>query len=132
MKPDILNELRFYAKEAAGHEEEYTSDSIVHTIYFGEGDPEQGDQFWGFSRDLGDDDGVCTVKEPQQVTVYGGITDCLLTPESFACEFDEDTARRTYTRRIHITFVINDEIWQRLKQQARLVFPGENYFRLQE
>jgi hypothetical protein len=114
----------------AADEEEYTPDFVVHGIYFGEGDPESGGQHWNFTRSLNDDDGVCIVKEIQEVTVYGGIVSCRLTRQSFACEFNNETAQETQTRRLFITFEIDDETWKSLATQARLVFTGESYFNL--
>lgn len=126
----IVAELQFNAEMVAADEEEYTPDFVVHGIYFGEGDPESGGQHWNFTRSLNDDDGVCIVKEIQEVTVYGGIVSCRLTRQSFACEFNNETAQETQTRRLFITFEIDDETWKSLATQARLVFTGESYFNL--
>ncbi|HEX4949259.1 MAG TPA: hypothetical protein VFZ34_21465 [Blastocatellia bacterium] len=128
---EIIDELRFHAEMVAGHEEGYTPEFAVHGIYFGEGDPEQGGQHWNFTRSLGeDDDGVCTVKEIQEVTIYGGIINFTLTRQSLACEFDEDAAHSTMTRRLFITYEIDDETWNSLVKQAKLIFEGESYFKL--
>lgn len=133
MQSEIAEELQFHAELVSGHEEEFTPDYIVYGIHFGEGDPEQGGQHWNFTRTLDDDDdGVCTVKEIQEVVVYGGIKKCTLTRQQFTCDFDEDTAQETSTRRLHVTYKIDDETWQALKTQAMKVFDGEGYFQLQE
>jgi hypothetical protein len=128
--PMIINELRFHADLVTAVEEEYTSDYTVHGIYFGEGDPEQSGQHWNFTRSLDDDDGVCIVKEIQEVVVYGGITGCILTRHFLTCDFDDETAQETLTHKLHITFEINDETWQAIQKQALLVFAGEGYFQL--
>jgi hypothetical protein len=126
----IVAELQFHAEMVAALEEGDTPDSVFHGIYFGEGDPEQGGQHWNFSRILNGDDGVCIVREIQEVTVYGGIVSCRLTHQSFACEFNDETAQETQARRLFITFEIDDQTWKSLATQARLVFHGENYFDL--
>jgi hypothetical protein len=129
-QPVIADELRFTAEMVAAEEEEFTPDFIVHGIYFGEGNPEQDGQHWNFTRSLNDDDGVCVVKEIQEVTVYGGIISVKLTRRSLTCEFDETTAKSTRTRRMTIEFAIDEETWEALVKQAELVFEGENYFEL--
>src|SRR5688572_13443018 len=129
-QPVIADEIRFNAEMVAAHEEEFTPDFIVHGMYFGEGDPEQGGQHWNFTRSLNDDDGVCIVKEIQEVTVYGGIASFKLARRSLTCEFSSSTARATHTRRLQIAFEIDDESWEALVQQAWLVFDGENSFEL--
>lgn len=129
-QPVIADEIRFNAEMIAAHEEEFTPDFVVHGIYFGEGDPEQGGQHWNFTRSLNDDDGVCTVKEIQEVTIYGGIVSFKLTRRSLACEFSDAAARSTHTRRLLITFEIDDESWEALMRQAQLIFDGEGYCQL--
>ncbi len=127
----IADEIHFAAEMVAGHEEVYTPEFVVHGIYFGEGDPDHGGQHWNFTRTLGEDDeGVCTGREPQQVTVYGGISRFLLTRTRVTCEFAEQVAYVTGVRRLLIDLRIDDEVWRSLVQQARLVFDGEPYFDL--
>jgi len=128
---EIIDEIRFHAEMVAGDEEESTPEYIVHGIYFGEGDPEQGGQYWNFTRSLDeDDDGVCTVKEIQEVVIYGGILSFTLSRQNLVCEFDEDASRFTKTRRLFITYEIDNETWDALTKQARIVFEGERYFHL--
>ena len=124
------DELCFHAEWVAAQDEQYTPEFVVHGIYFGEGDPEQGGQHWNFTRSLDDDDGVCTVKEIQQVTAYGGIISFVLTRQSLVCEFDDATAQIATTRRLVITYDINEETWQKLVVQAKHVFDGETYFKI--
>lgn len=130
MHPETSNELRFHADLVSAIEEEYTPDFKVHGIYFGEGSPEQGGQHWNFTRSFDDDDGVCTVKEIQEVTVYGGIISCVITRQALICEFDEEAAKETMIRKLHITFELDDETWKAVTNQALLVFDGEPYFQL--
>src|SRR5262249_13464229 len=123
------NEIHIRADLAAGEEEEYTPDFVVHGIYFGEGDPEQGGQHWNFTRNLGeDDDGVCTSKEIQQATFYGGIVRFTLARDHVTCEFDEAASRETGVRNLFIEYNVSDGIWQSLVKQAKFVFEGERYF----
>jgi hypothetical protein len=84
-------------------------------------------------RILGEDnDGVCTVKEIQQVTVYDGIVRFTLTRNSMTCEFDERAARETGVRKLHIEYSLDEDAWQSLVKQAKLVFHGEEYFEVAE
>ena len=129
-QPVIVDELRFKAEMVAANEEEFTPDFVVHGIYFGEGDPEQGGQHWNFTRSLNDDDGVCVVKEIQEVTEYGGIVNFKLTRRSVMCSFNDTTARSTRTRKLVVEFEIDDATWEALVKQAKLVFDGEAYFEL--
>jgi hypothetical protein len=112
--------------------EEFTPDFIVHGIYFGEGDPEQGGEHWNFTRSLetDDDDRVCTVKEIQRVTIYGGISRFILERNHITCEFDEQNSRKTGTKKIEIVFDISDKEWGKLVEKAKLVFSGESYFEI--
>jgi hypothetical protein len=127
----IEDEMRVKADLVAGDEEEYTPDFAVHGIYFGEGDPERGGQHWNFTRNSGEDDnGVCTVREIQQVTIYGGIVRFSLARHSVTCEFDEKAARETGVRKLVIEYSINDDTWQSLVKQANFVFDGEGYFEI--
>ena len=125
------DEIRFKADFVEAASETYTPDFIVHGIYFGEGDPEQGGQHWNFTRNLEtDDQGVCTVKEIQQVTVYGGIDEFVLGRNSLLCEFDENHAITTGTKKLLITYDMGTEKWAALAEKAKLVFSGESYFRI--
>ena len=127
----IEDEMRVKADLVAGDEEEYTTDFVVHGIYFGEGDPERGGQHWNFTRNLGEDDNrVCTVKEIQQVTIYGGIVRFALARHSMTCEFDEKAAMETGVRKLVIEYSIIDDTWQSLVKQANIVFDGEEYFEI--
>ncbi|HEX9002235.1 MAG TPA: hypothetical protein VGB07_20170 [Blastocatellia bacterium] len=130
MRPEIVSELRFHADMVTAIEEKYTPDFIVHGIHFGEGDPEQDGQHWNFTRSSDKDDGVCTVKEIQELTVYGGIIACSLTRHYFSCEFDDGAVQKTMTHKLHITYELNDETWQAIMKQALLVFDGEDYFKI--
>jgi hypothetical protein len=126
----ITDEIRFKAEMVAADEEEFTPDFVVHGLYFGQGDPEQGGQHWNFTRSLNDDDGVCVVKEIQEVTEYGGIVSFKLTRRSVMCEFNDAAAQSTRTRRLVIEFEIDDETWEAFVMQAKLVFDGEACFEL--
>jgi hypothetical protein len=129
----IKDELHVKANLVAAEENGYAPDFVVHGIYFGEGDPEQGGQHWNFTRTLDeDDDGVCTVKEIQQVTIYGGIERFTLSRHSLTCEFDENAASETGVRKLHIEYSIDDDAWQPLVNQAMHVFHGEEYFEVAE
>ena len=127
--PAVVDDLRFEATLVAAEESRDGGNFTLHGIYFGEGDPEMGGQHWNFTRTLGvEDDGVCTVKEIQEVTVYGGITEFELTRSSVLCEFDEPTAKETGVRRLRISFRVDESTWAQLVQEAALVFTDQAYF----
>lgn len=123
--------LHINAQMVAANEEAFTEDFKVHGIYFGEGDPEDGGQHWNFTRSLGDDDdGVCTVKEIQVVTVYDGIIIFEMRRTAVVCEFDSETAEHTGVRRLTIAYQLDDATWSDLVTQAKLIFTGMPYFKL--
>lgn len=128
----IEDEISFRAEQVAGEEEVFSPDFFVHGIYFGEGDPEKGGEHWSFSRAFGDnaDDemGVCTVKEAQRVTVYGGIARFHFGRRGLRCEFDEEAAKETGVRALRIDYEVDDATWDSLLEHARKVFEGETYF----
>jgi len=128
----ILDNLHIRAEVATAHEEVFTEHFTVHGIYFGQGDPEHGGQHWNFTRSLGDEDEgrVCTVKEIQAVTVYGGVTKFEMTRTGVICEFDDDTAVHTGVRRLTIAYQVDDAGWRDLQIQARLIFTGLPCFEL--
>lgn len=128
----VVDKISFAAELVAAQQEQYTPDCIVHGIYFGSGDPELGGQHWNFTRILGDDDdGVCTVKEIQEVTVYGGIKSFSMTRTGLACEFDTDTSRQTGTRNLEISYTVDDPTWSSMIEQSQYVFQGQPYFTLE-
>ena len=126
------SEITFNAEFVEALSDNDNPDFIVHGIYFGEGDPEQGGEHWSFTRVLeNDDDGVCTVKEIQQVTIYRGIDKFLLGRTHLICEFDKAHSVETGTEKLVITYDIPDDEWEKLTNVAKLVFSGENYFEIE-
>jgi hypothetical protein len=127
----FLEDRRFDATMVAASEEAFTDNFTVHGIYFGEGDPEHGGQHWNFTRSLGDDDdGVCTLKEIQSITVYDGIVSFDMHRTALVCEFDTATAQHTGVRRLTIAYEVDDATWSDLVTQAKHVFSDRPYFQL--
>lgn len=121
--------IEFKAKVVEAFSQEYTEDCIVHQIFFEESDPEKGGQSWNFSRELGDDDdGVCTVKEIQQATIYEGISSFNISSNKLVCKFDETGEAAVGANAIIIEYELNDDEWKKLKQIASLVFSEKLYF----
>lgn len=128
-----VDHLHIDAQLVAANEQEFTEDFTVHGIYFGEGDPENGGQHWNFTRALGeDDDGVCTVKEIQVVTVYDGIIRFEMNRAGLECEFNDEAAEQTGVRRLTVAYQVDDATWSDLVTQAKMVFTDEPYFKLLE
>jgi hypothetical protein len=111
-------------------EEEFTPDFTVVGIYFGEGDPEQGGQHWNFSQSIGDDEdeGVCTVKEIQQVVLYGNIDEFSISQSQVKCVFSDSALAKTGAKKLIINYELNDQEWVSLSNMAKKVFCNESYF----
>jgi hypothetical protein len=114
--------LTFFAEDVGADTAEYTPGCVVYLIAFGTGDPEAGGNRWTFSRSFDDDWGVCTVREIQQATVYGGIESFRLHRSGFECVFDPSATDETGCRELRATFAINDETWRQVAETARIVF----------
>lgn len=115
-------------------EEEFTPTYKVVGIFFGEGDPEEGGQHWNFTQSIAEDDEdeVCTVKEIQQATIYGGITKFMMNSNGLVCKFDEAAAQKTGINELEIQYNLDEEKWVELSSMAKRVFEGANYFTLNE
>jgi len=131
--------VNFKAEIVETHKETFSEDFAVFSLFFEEGDPEEGGESWNFQRALGndgtlenlgeDDEGVCAVKEIQQETFYDGIESFELSRNSAICIFKEGISRYS---KLHITYDIDDSQWENLKTVALLVFKHENYFSIGE
>lgn len=130
MNPEA--EISFHAESVEIIGNEYTPDYTVIGIHFGKGDPEQGGQHWNFTQSIppeeGNFDGVCTVKEIQQVTVYGGIRRFELWPDHLVCEFEEHTSPQTGVEKLCISYTIPNGQWEKLAEMARRVFKDQSCF----
>lgn len=96
---------KFKATIVETFKNEFAEDSVVFNIFLEEFDPEEGGESWNFQRALGadgtlaslgeKDNGVCTVKEIQQVTLYEGIQKLELSRTQLFCLFDPDGSNET-------------------------------------
>ena len=114
--------LSFVAENVVADTTEYTPECVVYLIAFGTGDPEAGGHCWTFSRSFDDDWGVCTVREIQRATVYGGIESFRLHRSGAECVFDAKAAADTGYRELRIAFTIDDQTWHTVADTARVVF----------
>ncbi|HSJ01986.1 MAG: hypothetical protein ACAI34_03865 [Verrucomicrobium sp.] len=130
MSPDA--EISYHADCVEIIMSQFAPDFTVIGFHLGEGDPEQGGQHWNFTQSVppeeGDFAGVCTVKEIQQVTVYGGIRRFHIWPDHLVCEFDERTAPATGACRLRGSHTISPEKWEELSQMAERIFEGHAGF----
>ena len=104
-------------------------------LFFGQGDAEDGGEHWNFSRmhdDGGEDDGVCVVKEIQQLTFYEGITSLVLSRNQLICQFDEKGEEQTGFDVLNIRFTIDDAQWTEMCTLAAVVFRERSYFELEQ
>ena len=79
-----------------------------------------------------DDWGVCTVREIQQATIYGGIESFRLHRSGLECDFEASVAKETGYRRLRISFDIDEQKWRNIAATARVVFRECSYFTLLE
>jgi hypothetical protein len=124
--------LSFVAEDVGAETTEYTPKCVVYLIGFGTGDPETDGHSWTFSRSFDDDWGVCTVREIQRATVYGGIESFRLRRSGLECVFSAVAAMKTGFGKLEIAFAIDDSAWRGLADTARIVFRGCAYFSLVE
>jgi len=120
--------------------EEFSEDFTVFSIFFEESDPDEGGESWNFQRALGadgkleslgeDDDGVCVVKEIQQLTDYEVLEIVEISRNRFYCKFISEWAQRKNIEGLDISFEIDDEQWHRLLKISNLVFLNREYYHL--
>jgi len=122
--------LSFVAEKVGANTTEYTPECVVYLIAFGTGDPEAGGHCWTFSRSSDDDWGVCTVREVQRATVYGGIETFRLHRSGVECVFDPRAAAETGYRELTVAFAIDDAAWREVADTARVVFRDCPFFTL--
>lgn len=124
--------LSFVAEDVGADTTEYTPECVVYLIAFGTGDPEAGGRCWTFSRSFDDDWGVCTVREIQQATLYGGIESFRLHRSGVECDFGPKAAEETGYRALRISFTIDEKTWREVAETAKVVFRDCPYFTLVE
>jgi hypothetical protein len=125
-------ELEIDAQYVEAQEEEFTPDYSVVGIYFGEGDPENGGQHWNFTQSIGDeeDEGVCTVKEIQQLVLYGNIDKFSLSKSQLHCTFNDSVIEKTGFKTLIINYQVSGQQWLLLQNMAKKVFNNEPYFNI--
>jgi hypothetical protein len=124
--------LSFVAEDVGADTTEYTTECVVYLIAFGTGDPEADGHCWTFSRSFDDDWGVCTVREIQQATIYGGIESFRLHRSGLECVFESKAAEKAGYHALRVTFAVDDKTWQEVATTARIVFRDCPYFTLAE
>jgi hypothetical protein len=124
--------LSFVAEHVGADTTEYTRECVVYLIAFGKGDPETGGHCWTFSRSFDDGSDVCTVREIQQATVYGGIESFTMHRSGVECVFDPKAAKETGCRELRITFAVDDKNWREVSETAKVVFRDCTCFKLVE
>ena len=119
----------------------YGSDFVVFQIFFEDFDPEKGGQSWSFQRALGadgtveslseEDEGVCIVKEIQQIVAYEEIDRFILERTRVACHFSDTFSQREGIDKLLIHLNISNAQWNELVSMARTVFRGREYFNVE-
>jgi len=131
---------KFTAHLVEAFVEEFDEDYAVFNLLFEESDPDLGGESWNFQRALGadgtleslgeDDDGVCIVKEIQQLTDYEKLEFVEITKNRFYCKFSAEWARKIKIDGLDISYEIDDAKWKVLLHIANLVFLNRNYYHL--
>src|SRR5688572_28163363 len=103
-----MNGISFTAERVAALVEDFTETFRVYGVYFETGDPEAGGQSWNFTRSLEDDEGVCTVQEPQLATLYDGIESLHFSRSLLVCRFDLDGRKASGCSHLEIAFHVDD------------------------
>ena len=129
---------KFTADIVETFKNEFTPEFVVFNLFFEESDPEEGGESWCFQRALGadgtlkslegDDDGVCTVKEIQQAILHEGIKKLDLSRTQLVCVFEPHAVEETGTEGLEISYQIDDDLWNELKDMSAMVFVGKEYF----
>ena len=125
-----IGPIHFHANDVCALTEVFTEDCVVHGAYFGFGDPDAGGEHWNFTRgaDEDDDDGVCTVREPQRAVFYEGIESFVLERGQLSCRFDRNGQAETQVSKLEITFELDDDGFKELVEMLRRVFKEREYF----
>ena len=92
--------IRFTARDIAAFSDDFSDDFVVFNIFFEEFNSEEGGESWNFQRALGadgtieslgeEDEGVCVVKEIQQLVFNKSIQEVELSRGRFVCKFDPE------------------------------------------
>ena len=112
----------FSADQVAAFSERFTDEYTVISVLFGRGNPDAGGEHWNFSVAPNEGNEVCTVKEVQQHTIYGGISSVLLSRERFVVEFDEVGEEEIGLHRLQINLPSEIEDWSAVVSMAQQVF----------
>ena len=124
--------LSFVAEHVGTETTEYTEECVVYLIGFGTGDPEAGGHAWNFSRSFDDDWGVCTVREIQRATIYGGIERFRLHRSGMECALEPQATEKVGFRELRVTFDLDEERWHELAATAKVVFRDCPCFTVEE
>lgn len=123
-----MKKLAYHADQIAADTTEYGADYVVHSVHFGTGDPEADGHHWNFSRCFADDEGVCTVREIQQATLYEGIRSLQAWRNGLRCIFEPSAVDETGFSELTISFEVDDLQWKELAEMLDTVFRDKPYY----
>lgn len=124
-----MTTISFTAERVDTHLEDFTDTFRVYGVYFEAGDPEIDGESWSFTRSFEDDDGVCTIREPQRATLYGGIQGLNLSRSQLVCTFEPEVQNQTGCARLEIQLNVDDATWEKVAQMMDTVCSGEAFYR---
>jgi hypothetical protein len=124
-----MTTISFAAEHVDMHVEDFTDTFRVYGVYFEAGDPEVDGESWNFTRSFEDDEGVCTVREPQRATLYDGIQLLSLTRSELVCVFEPEVRSQSGCARLEIQLRIDDATWGKVAQVMDTVCSGKTYYR---
>jgi hypothetical protein len=84
---------------------------------------------WNFTRSFEDDEGVCTVREPQRATFYDGIQVLEVSRSQLVCAFDPAVRGQAGCARLEIQLNIDDATWEKVAHMLDTVCTGKAFYR---
>jgi hypothetical protein len=124
-----MTTISFTAARVVAHVEDSTDTFRVYGVYFEAGDPETDGESWNFTRSFDDDDGVCTVREPQQAVLYDDIQELLLSRSLLLCTFNPGVEAMTGCDRLEIRLDIDEPTWNDVAETMDTVCSGKAFYR---
>jgi hypothetical protein len=123
-----MTTISFTAERVAAHVEDYTETYRVYGVYLETGDPELGGESWNFTRSFEDDEGVCTVREPQRATFYDKIQELALSRSQLVCTFTSEGEKDAGCGRLEIQLNVDDSTWDQVSKVMDTVCAGKAFY----
>lgn len=123
-----MNTITFTAEKVAALIQDYTETFRVYGVYLEAGDPEADGESWNFTRSSEDDEGVCTVREPQKATLYDDILELSLSRSCLICVFTPTGQVSAGCTRLEIHLDLDDDTWTQVAQMMDIVCSDKDFY----